>query len=51
MKDFVFTEAFLDTWARHWPHAEVHRFNAAGHYVLEDAADPLIALIEDFVRA
>ena len=50
MKDFVFTKAFLATWAKHWPDAEVHRFATAGHYVLEDAADPLLDLIEDFLR-
>ncbi len=31
------------------PHAKSHRFEGAGHYVLEDAFDELLPLVEDFL--
>jgi len=51
MKDFVFDEPCLRAWERHFPEAEVHRFEDAGHYVLEDEAETLIPLIKDFLDA
>ena len=51
MKDFVFTESFLATWKRHWPHAEVHEYPNCGHYVLEDAGDNILACIDRFLTA
>ncbi|MGY8813177.1 MAG: alpha/beta fold hydrolase [Gammaproteobacteria bacterium] len=50
MKDFVFDETFLDTWIKHFPDAETHRFNDAGHYVLEDVADDIISLVNKFLQ-
>ena len=49
MKDFVFTGAFLAEWERRFPEARVHRFEDAGHYVLEDAADEIVGLVEAFL--
>ena len=49
MKDFVFSHEFLEEWERRLPHAEVHRFDDCGHYILEDAADEVIPLIDRFV--
>ena len=49
VKDFVFSTEFLDEWVRHLPHAEVHRFEDGGHYILEDAAEQVIPLIDDFL--
>ena len=49
MKDFVFSREFLEEWERWLPHAEVHRFDDCGHYVLEEAADELIPLIDRFL--
>jgi len=49
MKDFVFDETFLRVWERRFPDAEVHRFEEAGHYVLEDEAEALIPLIKAFL--
>lgn len=49
VKDFVFSTEFLDEWVRHLPHAEVHRFEDGGHYILEDAAKEVIPLIDDFL--
>lgn len=49
MKDFVFDAHFLERWTRHFPKAEVHRFEDAGHYILEDAREDVIPLIKDFL--
>ncbi len=49
LKDFVFTERFLETWQRHWPHAEVQRYEDCGHYVLEDAGEAILARIDAFL--
>jgi pimeloyl-ACP methyl ester carboxylesterase len=47
-KDFVFKPEVLDVFAKIWPHAEVHRFASAGHYVLEDAGDEIAPMVRDF---
>jgi haloalkane dehalogenase len=49
-KDFVFDKDFLAEWLRRFPHAEVHRFPDAGHYVLEDAAEEIIDLVRSFLK-
>jgi haloalkane dehalogenase len=49
MRDFVFDAHFLAEWERRFPRAEVHRFADAGHYVLEDAAEDIIPLVQRFV--
>jgi haloalkane dehalogenase len=49
-KDFVFDGHFLAEWRRHFPHAEVHSFPSAGHFVLEDAGAEVLALVHDFFR-
>jgi cis-3-alkyl-4-acyloxetan-2-one decarboxylase len=49
MKDFVFDRTFLAEFERRMPHAEVHRFEDCGHYILEDAADEVVPLIQQFV--
>ncbi len=48
--DFVFDSVFLAEWQRRFPHATVHEFSDAGHYVLEDAADEIIPLVRDFLK-
>jgi haloalkane dehalogenase len=50
MRDPVFTPALLREWIRRFPHAEVHRFPDAGHYVMEDAAAGLGDRIRDFLQ-
>ena len=50
-KDFVFDRHFLAEWQRYFPEAEVHRFPDAGHYVLEDAGDKIIPLVQTFLKA
>jgi haloalkane dehalogenase len=49
MKDFVFDGHFLAEWERRMPHAKVHRYEDCGHYVLEDAADDIVPLIQRFL--
>jgi len=47
--DFVFDGDFLNEWRRRFPKAEVHTFADAGHYVLEDACEEIIPLVEGFL--
>lgn len=49
-QDFVFDDDFLAEWRTIWPQAEVHRFPEAGHYVLEDAHEQIIPLLEEFLE-
>lgn len=48
-RDFVFDAHFLNEWRRRFPAAEVHAFPDAGHYVLEDAAQEVVALVRGFL--
>jgi pimeloyl-ACP methyl ester carboxylesterase len=48
-RDFVFDDAFLAEWTRRLPHAEVHVFPDAGHYVLEDAHERILPLVQAFL--
>ncbi|MEM7139066.1 MAG: alpha/beta fold hydrolase [Myxococcota bacterium] len=50
-KDFVFDEHFLETWQEKLPSAEVYRFADCGHYVLEDAHEQIVPLVQRFVGA
>jgi cis-3-alkyl-4-acyloxetan-2-one decarboxylase len=49
MHDFVFDVHFLNRWIELFPAADVHRFEDAGHYVLEDAGDRILLLVQKFV--
>ncbi len=49
-RDFVFDHYFLAEWQQAFPMAEVHRFPDAGHYVLEDAGEEIVALVRDFLN-
>ncbi len=51
MKDFVFDIHFLNRWLELFPAAQTHRFENAGHYVLEDAHEKIIPLIQKFLAA
>ncbi len=50
LKDFVFDHHFLQEWRERFPDAECHSFADAGHYILEDASEEVVPLIEDFLR-
>ncbi len=48
-RDFVFDSHILAEWKRRFPAASVHAFADAGHYVLEDAGDEILALVREFL--
>lgn len=50
MRDFIFNSRFLAEWIKRFPEAEALRLEDAGHYLLEDAADEVIATIGAFLR-
>jgi len=47
--DFCFDDSFLAGWRERLPEAEVHRFADAGHYVLEDAGERVVARMRAFL--
>ena len=49
LRDFVFDRHFLDGFRQALPHAQVHAFEDANHYVLEDKADVLVPAIRQFL--
>ncbi len=51
MRDWCFTPWFLDQWLARFPRAEVHRFDDAGHYVLEDASERILPALRVFLQA
>lgn len=51
MKDFVFDHHFLKGWTDRFPSATVHKFHDAGHYILEDAHEDVVPLVDEFIRA
>jgi haloalkane dehalogenase len=50
LRDFVFDRHFLDEWRRRFPKADVHAYEDAGHYVLEDARDRILPLVRSFAH-
>lgn len=51
LRDFVFDRHFLEGFRAALPRAEVHAFEDAGHYVLEDKHDILVPAIRAFLDA
>jgi haloalkane dehalogenase len=49
MKDFCLTDWYLTEWLARFPQAEVHRFEDAGHYVIEDAHERILPLLNAFL--
>jgi cis-3-alkyl-4-acyloxetan-2-one decarboxylase len=49
LNDFVFDVHYLDEWKKRMPHAEYHEYDA-GHYLLEDASDEVIPVIQTFLK-
>lgn len=49
LKDFVFDQHFLAGFRSALPQAQVHAYEDAGHYVLEDKAAELVPLIRQFL--
>lgn len=51
MRDWCFTPYFLERFLEFFPHAEVHRLFDASHYVIEDAHERIVPLVERFLAA
>jgi haloalkane dehalogenase len=50
LKDFVFDKIFLNKWISLYPKSEVHSFEDAGHYILEDASEEIVPIIKQFLK-
>ncbi len=50
-RDFVFDNDFLSRWREIWPQAAVHQFPEAGHYILEDAHEKIIPMLDAFLQS
>ncbi len=50
LQDFVFDQHFLDGFKRALPRSEVHAFDDANHYVLEDKHEVLVPMIRGFLE-
>ncbi len=48
-RDWCFTTEFLDEFLRRFPNAEALRLPDAGHYVFEDAVEPIRARVQEFL--
>jgi haloalkane dehalogenase len=51
MRDWCFQEYCLDRLLKNFPQAETHRLEDSGHYVLEDAHERILPLLEEFIAA
>jgi haloalkane dehalogenase len=51
LRDWCFRPDCLERFIKAWPQAEVHRLPDAGHWVVEDAPDEALALVERFLTA
>ena len=50
MRDWCFSPWFLNRFLDFLPQAEVHRLDDAGHYVVEDAHEQIVPLLEEFLH-
>ena len=50
MRDWCFTPHFLARFLEFFPAAEVHRLADAGHYVVEDAYEQIVPIVERFLK-
>ena len=51
MRDWCFDESCLNQLRAIFPHAFVHRIGDAGHWVVEDAPDEIINVVDEFFAA
>jgi cis-3-alkyl-4-acyloxetan-2-one decarboxylase len=49
MRDWCFRPDCLERFEQAWPHAEVHRLADVGHWVVEDAAQEVLPLVQQFL--
>jgi pimeloyl-ACP methyl ester carboxylesterase len=50
-RDFCFTPRFREEWHRRFPEAEVHPLPRAGHWLLEDEPEEIVAIVKTFLDA
>ena len=50
MRDWCFRPECLRRFQHHWPHATSVELADAGHYVMEDAPDQMLAAVEQFLE-
>jgi haloalkane dehalogenase len=50
MRDWCFRPSCLARFAQSWPAAEIHRLEDAGHYVVEDAHERIVPMLEAFFQ-
>lgn len=46
LKDFCFHKGYYQAWCKALPHAQRHPYEQAGHYLLEDAGNQILPLLE-----
>jgi haloalkane dehalogenase len=51
MRDWCFRPDCLDRFLQAWPQAEVHRLADVGHWVVEDAPEQSLAIVERFLKS
>lgn len=51
VRDFVFDDHFLAGFRERIPHARIHEYIQAGHYVLEDAHEQIVPTVRSFLAA
>jgi pimeloyl-ACP methyl ester carboxylesterase len=51
MRDWCFRPDCLDRFRESWPQADVHRLADVGHWVVEDAPDESLALVNGFLAS
>jgi pimeloyl-ACP methyl ester carboxylesterase len=49
MRDWCFRPDCLERFVKAWPQAEVHRLADVGHWVMEDAPEDSLAIVEKFL--
>jgi cis-3-alkyl-4-acyloxetan-2-one decarboxylase len=49
MRDWCFRPDCLERFVAAWPHAQVHRLHDVGHWVVEDAPDESLAIVQRFL--
>jgi haloalkane dehalogenase len=51
MRDWCFRPDCLERFVNAWPSAEVHRLSDVGHWVVEDAPEESLAIVERFLAS
>lgn len=51
MRDWCFTPACLERFVGYWPQADVTRLADVGHWVIEDAPEESVAMLQEFLGA